>query len=235
MFPNFHLNNNDSNLYDLPQEDIGDQEDPILFQDSLPHHNSDLTTFTMERGKQKQKQKQKHHNHINNNIIDELASVSDDGEKKKMIRRETERQRRMQMTNLCQSLRSLLPSQLIKGKRSVSDHLGEAASYIKDLKEKTHELQIKRDKLKNEVNSSSLVDSVIMESSSSANSNMAKCVNISPFPGGVEISIDSGLEESSFPLSILLEILIQEGHNVVSCVSTQVNGRLYHSIKAEVY
>ncbi|KAI9112121.1 hypothetical protein K1719_017017 [Acacia pycnantha] len=101
-----------------------------------------------------------------------LPSSDNNDDEKKIIRRETERKRRQQMTTLCESLRSLLPFELIKGKRSASDHIGEAAN--------------------------------------------------------------SGLEESSFPLSLLLEILTQEGCNVVSCVSTQVNGRLYHSIKAEV-
>ncbi|XP_028773242.1 transcription factor bHLH118-like [Neltuma alba] len=158
------------------------------------------------------------------------ASVCDD--KKKIIRRETERKRRLEMTSLCESLRSLLPFELIQGKRSVSDHIGEAANYIKSLQEKTQELQIKRDKLKQKANPS-LLGAEIDESSSS-HANMVKYVNISPSPAGVEISVDSGLEESSFPLSLLLEILMQEGCNVVSCVTTPVNGRLYHSIKSEV-
>lgn len=119
----------------------------------------------------------------------------------------------------------------LQGKRSVSDHIGEAANYIKDLEEKTQKLQIKRDKLRNEANYSSLVGAGI---ECSNHSNMVKCVRFSPFLGGLEISIDSGSEESSLPLSLLLEILIQEGCNVVSCVSSQVNGRLYHSIKTEV-
>ncbi|XP_054787889.1 transcription factor bHLH120-like isoform X2 [Prosopis cineraria] len=160
------------------------------------------------------------------------SSDNNHDDEKKIIRRETERNRRLQMTSLCESLRSLLPFELIKGKRSVSDHIGEAASYIKELKEKTRELEIKRDMLKQNANPSLLGGAGIDESSS--HSNAVKCVSISPFPGGVEISADSGLEENSFPLSFLVEILMQEGCNVVSCVSTQVNGRLYHSIKSEI-
>ncbi|KAI9073022.1 hypothetical protein K1719_016911 [Acacia pycnantha] len=132
-----------------------------------------------------------------------LPSSEYNDDEKKIFRRETERKRRQQMTTLCESLRCLLPFERIKGKRSASDHLGEAASYIKYLEEKNQELQIKRDKLKQEASQSLFGE-------------------------------DSGLEENSFPLSLLLEILTQEGCNVVSCVSTQVNGRLYHSIKAEV-
>ncbi|KAI9070583.1 hypothetical protein K1719_047454 [Acacia pycnantha] len=157
-----------------------------------------------------------------------LPSSDNNDDEKNIIRRETERKRRQQMTTLCESLRSLLPFELIKGKRSASDHIGEAASYIKDLEEKNQELQLMRDKLKQEANQS-------LFGESSSHSNMVKCVSISPLTDGIiEISVDSGLEESSFPLSLLLEILTQEGCNVVSCVSTQVNGRLYHSIKAEV-
>ncbi|KAI9073037.1 hypothetical protein K1719_045016 [Acacia pycnantha] len=125
-----------------------------------------------------------------------LPSSDNNDDEKNIIRRETERKRRQQMTTLCESLRSLLPFELIKGKRSASDHIGEAASYIKDLEEKNQELQLMRDKLKQEANQMALRKAVFH--------------------------------------SLLLEILTQEGCNVVSCVSTQVNGRLYHSIKAEV-
>lgn len=61
-----------------------------------------------------------------------------------------------------------------------------------------------------------------------------KCVNINPVPGGLEIEICSGFEECSSPLSDLIEILLQEGCDVVSCVSSQVNGRTFHTVKSQV-
>ncbi|KAI4347468.1 hypothetical protein L6164_008280 [Bauhinia variegata] len=157
------------------------------------------------------------------------ASVGNDD--KKIIRRENERERRMQMSTLCASLRSLLPFELIKGKRSESDHIGEAVKYILYLKEKIDVLHMKRDKLKRMANPC-LIDAGIESSNHSSLVNYAK---IDLFPGGAEITIDSGFEESSLPLSHILEILLQEGYdNIVSYVSTKVNGRIVHSIKSEV-
>lgn len=43
-----------------------------------------------------------------------IASATSDNDEKKIIRREVERQRRTQMSILCASLRSSLPSELIK-------------------------------------------------------------------------------------------------------------------------
>ncbi|XP_020205119.2 transcription factor bHLH118-like [Cajanus cajan] len=162
----------------------------------------------------------------NQHII--LATTNND--EKKIIRREVEKQRRTHMSVLCASLRSSLPLELIKGKRSASDHIGEAVNYIQILKQKINDLQVKRDRLKQKVNSS-LVDTEIEPDHSGA---VVKCVNINHIPGGVEISICSGFAERNSPLSELMEILLQEGCVVVSCVSTNANGRIFHTIKSEV-
>ncbi|TKY51228.1 dimerization protein [Spatholobus suberectus] len=160
-----------------------------------------------------------------------IILATSDNDEKKIIRREVEKQRRTHMSILCASLRSSLPFELIKGKRSTSDHIGEAVNYIQILKEKINALQVKRDRLKQMVNSSSVETGIEPDHSGA----LVKCVNINPIPGGVEISICSGFEEgSSSPLSELMEILLQEGCDVVSCVSTHANGRIFHTIKSEV-
>ncbi|KAI4351849.1 hypothetical protein L6164_006158 [Bauhinia variegata] len=218
MFP-FHLNN-DSPFQiscDLQEQDTVDQQDLIWGHESLEGSNP-----AQEMGKGKQ-------HIISPTSENNEASVLNN--EKKITRRDIERERRMQMSTHCASLRSLLPFELIKGKRSVSDHIGEATKYILYLKEKIDVLHIKRDKLRQIMVNPSMVDAGI---ESSNRSSLVNCVKIDPLPGGVEIVIDSGFEESSPPLSHILEILHQEGYNVVSCISTKVNGRIVHSIKSEV-
>ncbi|KAL5069995.1 hypothetical protein RYX36_020882, partial [Vicia faba] len=158
-------------------------------------------------------------------------STTLDSDEKKIIRREVEKQRRMQMSILCSSLRSSLPIHLIKGKRSVSDHIGEAANYVQILKEKVKELEIKRDKLK-EIISSSMVETG--NELPADPSSLVKCVNINLIPDGVEIVICSGFEGCRMRLSDLMKIIVlEEGCDVVHCVTNQVNGKIFHTIKSE--
>ncbi|KAK7280033.1 hypothetical protein RJT34_25095 [Clitoria ternatea] len=159
-----------------------------------------------------------------------LILTTSDNDEKKIIRREIEKQRRTYMSILCASLRSSLPLELIRGKRSASDHIGEAANYIQFLKQKINALQNKRDKLKQVVYSSLVETGTEPENSGS----LVKCANINLIQGGVEIAICSGLGEHSSPLSEFMEILLQEGCDIVSCVSTHVNGKIFHTIKSQV-
>ncbi|KAJ1402540.1 hypothetical protein SESBI_27947 [Sesbania bispinosa] len=88
---------------------------------------------------------------------------------------------------------------------------------------------MKRDRLKLEM--------VKSESAADLSSSVTvQQANISLIPDyGVEIAICSGFDkEGCSPLSDLLEILFQEGCDVVSCVSTQVNGRIFHTINSQV-
>ncbi|KAI9073034.1 hypothetical protein K1719_045013 [Acacia pycnantha] len=71
-----------------------------------------------------------------------------DDVQKKLIRQHTERQRRQEMADLSASLRSLLPLEYIKGKRSASGHLNESAKYIKHLQNRIEELSCKRNRLR---------------------------------------------------------------------------------------
>ncbi|XP_058751657.1 transcription factor bHLH118-like [Vicia villosa] len=139
--------------------------------------------------------------------------------KKKMIHKEIEKQRRQEMTTLHASLRSLLPLEFIKGKRSISDQMNEGVNYINHLKKDIKQLSEKRDELKKYYNLQSL----------KSHASCSFSINKNNTTVGIEISTEEGV-----PLSKLLEQLLKEGLDVVSCFSIQVNGRLLHSAQCEV-
>ncbi|TKY45080.1 Transcription factor bHLH36 [Spatholobus suberectus] len=160
--------------------------------------------------------------------------------KKKMIHKETERQRRLEMATFYASLRSLLPLEFIKfsgllrvivmgfqGKRSVSDHMNEAVNYIKHMQHNIKELGAKRDELKKLSNYSNMENN---------HEGLHKSRNFTVHEnnGIMGIEITSGFREDRPKLSKLLQLLIEEGLEVFSCLSTEVNGRLLHSVQCEV-
>ncbi|KAJ9164111.1 hypothetical protein P3X46_023725 [Hevea brasiliensis] len=152
-------------------------------------------------------------------------------DEKKIIRKEIERQRRQQMSTLHASLRSLLPLESLKGKRSMSDHIDEAAKYIKHLQNNVQELSVKRDELKNLSNSTPLDDQ--RNEISSYNNLMSTTVTVLSRVDGVEIVANSGYGEDSFLLSRVLDAIIEEGFEVICCISTKRDGRLYNTIQCQ--
>ncbi|KAJ0832473.1 putative transcription factor bHLH family [Helianthus annuus] len=141
---------------------------------------------------------------------------------KKMFHREIERQRRQEMTKLYASLRDLLPLELIKGTRSISDHMNQAVHYIKQMEENVKELSSKRDQLKKFSNTNE-----------NSTNNLPNTVSVSLCNEGVQISINSCLIEEGFMLSGVFNTLVEQGLNVTSCSLTKVKDRLIHSIQTE--
>ncbi|GMH28158.1 hypothetical protein Nepgr_030001 [Nepenthes gracilis] len=144
-----------------------------------------------------------------------------DNNKKKMIHRDIERQRRQEMANLFSSLRSVLPLEYIKGKRSMCDNISSAVNYVNHLQSSIKVLEDKRDELRS---------SRAHEEEGSSDS-----VSIHPCRGGLEIEISAGCREDGFALSRVLKAIDGGGAvHVVSCVSHKVNHRLFHKIRCEV-
>lgn len=126
-----------------------------------------------------------------------------------------------------------------QGKRSISDHINESVRYVKQLQMKIKELGVKRDGLK-ELSNSSTASNTDLDgsgSSSSCSPSPGRFLTVQRCCGGVEIAIctgDFGEGATGFHLSRVLEVLLEEGLSLVSCVSTQVNGRFLHTIRTEV-
>ncbi|XP_075642566.1 transcription factor bHLH36-like [Castanea sativa] len=148
---------------------------------------------------------------------------------RKIMRRDNERQRREQMASLYSSLRLLLPLEFIKGKRSVSDLINEAANYIKHMTEKIQGLQVERDQLKNPSNSTAFIPGI--ESSNNCSLNY---VTVRVSEAGIEILMSSWLREEGFLLSKVLELLLEEGLSVIRCASNKTSERLFLTIQSEV-
>nr|AFK46849.1 unknown [Lotus japonicus] len=100
--------------------------------------------------------------------------------------------------------------------------MNEVVNYINHLQKNIKELSDKRDELNN-------LSNILKKDRASASFTFHQS------DGCVGIEITSGFrEEEGLPVSKLPEILLEEGLEVVSCISTKVNGKLLHSMQCEV-
>lgn len=113
--------------------------------------------------------------------------------------------------------------------------MNEAVNYIKHLEKNIKELSAKRDELKKLSNNSSNPENHESESEQYTPSNSFFSVRELNDNGGVGIEVSSGFREERLRLSKLLELVLEEGLGVVTCVSSQVNGRLIHCVQCEVW
>ncbi|XP_058205691.1 transcription factor bHLH36-like [Rhododendron vialii] len=222
-------------MFSLQQGDDLAFQISSIEQDLISSHASLETTGILTPPKRKRKKSLLYSNHDHQKEdkyggSSTCTTTGSNGNKEKIkmtAHRDVERLRRKEMAELYASLRSLLPLEYVKGKRSISDHTNESVNYIKKLQKNINELSIKRDRLKNMANSTADTEGST-ESCSSGRVTASLCW------GGVEILINSGSEEVGFPMSRVLEILVEEGLDVVSCVSTRMERKLLHVIKSEV-
>ncbi|XP_048228535.1 transcription factor bHLH36 isoform X2 [Ricinus communis] len=204
-------------------------QDLILDHPELLHACTDVTHNVGKS--RRQKLMSADNNNKNDHGINTPSLITND--KKKMMHRDIERQRRQEMATLHASLRSLLPLEYIKGKRSISDHMNEAVNYIKHLRKRIEELDTKRDELKQQMNIRDIPSG--SSGGSSGDCSPSSGVLIRPCLGGIEISFSSNLREKGqgFTLSRVLQVLLEAEISVVNCVSTNVNKRVLHTIQTE--
>lgn len=151
---------------------------------------------------------------------------------KKIMHRDIERQRRQEMATLYASLRSHLPLEYLKGKRSISDHVHQAANYIKHLQKNIEELRDKRDELKKSSNISGTCSTVV-ENSQCPSIMGDSVIFVRPASIGVEVVVNTSCKQG-LPLSRVIDILVGEGLSIVSCTSAKINQRLIYTLKSEV-
>ncbi|CAL9243159.1 unnamed protein product, partial [Arabidopsis halleri] len=150
---------------------------------------------------------------------------------KKLLHRNIERQRRQEMAILFASLRSQLPLKYIKGKRAMSDHVNGAVNFIKDTQTRIKDLSSRRDELMREIGDPT---SQTGSGSGSSRSEPAS-VMVQSCVSGFEVVVSSsasGLE--AWPLSRVLEVLHEQGLEVISSLTARVNERLMYTIQVEV-
>ncbi|NP_001295841.1 transcription factor bHLH118-like [Cucumis sativus] len=151
--------------------------------------------------------------------------------KKKIIHRDVERQRRQEMSTLYAALRSLLPVEYLKGKRSICDHMHETVKYIQHMQTKIQMLRNKRDELKKNIEDGE--DSGNITTIETLNSSKRDSVLVMPRScGGVQILLDTATHHR-LPLSNLIKFLITQNLQIISCHSTRKNDRFLHTIETE--
>ncbi|KAK9291716.1 hypothetical protein L1049_019665 [Liquidambar formosana] len=126
MFP---LHQSDKILFKIsstPQHHVSKQQDLILGQAAMVGSNC---TKNMGESPYRKLLATK----------DGKDECTNDTNKKKMMRRDIERQGRQEMASLFASLRSQLPIEYIKGKRSISDQMNVAVNYVEHLQKKIKE------------------------------------------------------------------------------------------------
>ncbi|KAL6003772.1 hypothetical protein ACLOJK_004318 [Asimina triloba] len=162
--------------------------------------------------------------------VDHDNNIQGTTNKRKMTHRDVERQRRHEMALLYGSLRSHLPNEYLKGKRSLSDHIDQAANYIKHQQEKIRQLTEKRDALLRRFTPSSPSNSA----SSSAVSRILALpeVTVQSCCAGVEVVVSSRPDDE-VSLSRLVGALVGEGLDVVSLISTAINDKSVCAIQCE--
>ncbi|MFS8013472.1 putative transcription factor bHLH family [Helianthus anomalus] len=110
----------------------------------------------------------------------------------------------------------------IEGKRSTSDQMHQAVSYIKHMQEKIKVLGDKRDRLKKFVEAGVPGEATNTEKEKRMNL-LPNTFSISSCNGGVHMFVNSCLVEHGFPLSRVLKEVSDEGYNVISCSCTKAN------------
>ncbi|CAI9095806.1 OLC1v1031827C1 [Oldenlandia corymbosa var. corymbosa] len=238
----FHLVEDDQTLFpDVQNPNIPPSNDSGLVFDSIPSCHVETNqavaaaaataTATAMTGKKRKKVSKLPSESQHDDKNDQKAAL----EKKlryRVLHRDMERQRRKEMADLYASLRKLLPPECLK--RSIVDQLHQVANYIKHKKEEIKELELNRNKIRNSFGNKGKgvqVNNVLARRLwSKVDFTVRSCS-----AGGIEILINGNSSEDGncFPLSRVLNVLRDEGLNVVNCMNTKVHENFHCRIHTE--
>ncbi|KAI8546420.1 hypothetical protein RHMOL_Rhmol07G0115800 [Rhododendron molle] len=163
-------------------------------------------------------------------VFDDSDGKPMDYKRKKIIHREAERQRRQEMAALYRSVKNTeIFGTESEGKRSISDHMLVAVDYIRQLQKRVEEKGRKRDELR-----SSFEPSIDINAKSRCfPSCLNESVTVESSRAGFQITMSTAMG-GGLCVSKVLDVLLREGLNVVSCISINVEERLHHVIDSEV-
>ncbi|KAJ6418286.1 hypothetical protein OIU84_001625 [Salix udensis] len=153
------------------------------------------------------------------------------GESSSLDRKTVERNRRIHMKGLCLKLASLLPPHVCKPTKdmlSQQDQLELAACYIKQLRERVEGLQRAKEEQATTAPraSSSAMTSLMIGLS-------LPVVELRDFGSSIEVVLISGLNKN-FMFYEVINVLGEEGAEVVSASYSTVGDKVFHTIHAQV-
>ncbi|KAG2675832.1 hypothetical protein I3843_12G025400 [Carya illinoinensis] len=158
---------------------------------------------------------------------------STDDQASKLDRKTVERNRRIHMKGLCFKLASLIPTCQFKPSRL--DQLDYAASYITQLRGKIEKL--KRTKEQRAATSSSSGSSIMSTNMIDHNmmigTRQLPIVDVRDLGPCIEVILISGLQKN-FMLYEVINILQEEGADVVSACFYTAGDKVFHTIHAQV-
>eukprot|EP00268_Persea_americana_P049105 TRINITY_DN5236_c1_g1_i11.p1 TRINITY_DN5236_c1_g1~~TRINITY_DN5236_c1_g1_i11.p1 ORF type:complete len:178 (-),score=43.71 TRINITY_DN5236_c1_g1_i11:138-671(-) len=145
----------------------------------------------------------------------------------KLERRTLEKNRRMNMKNLCFELSSLIPSDFSKMALSMPDKLEQATEYIRNLQENIEALKKKRD-----------LAAHIVETNKDVTDGMMigfrlPVIEVRESGSAVEVVLITGLNKN-FMLCNVISIIEEEGAQVVNARFSCVADKVFHVIHSQV-
>ncbi|GLJ55125.1 hypothetical protein SUGI_1183080 [Cryptomeria japonica] len=228
-FMNFHSNTLEFEDYDLSKISSLSQSFPFQQTQSGEYNQSVVECY--ERSSDSPQ--------VNPSYMENMANSTHSKEKetivhptKQVTHKVIEKKRRREMNDLYSQLRSLLPHESLRGKRSISDQLLEAVNYVRHLEQQIRDLTKQKDNRNiGSVFSRALEVSVTLEFNKSGEG--FPCVK-TKLVGSASIQISINAFKSPVALSGLLLVLEEAGLEIVTAASFATSERFFHVVYTKV-
>ncbi|KAK4437194.1 Transcription factor [Sesamum alatum] len=151
---------------------------------------------------------------------------------KKLDRKTVEKNRRIQMKDLCLKLVSLIPPQHFRPAKDYltqHDQLEQAASYIQQLSTRVEELR----KRKVQALAAAAANDSTKKGPPSTSRLVPPCLKFRVFRQSLEVVLISGLRRN-FNLHQVVSILEDEGAEVVTVNLSTIGDKVFHTLHAQV-